>query len=138
MTPSHPGPPRSFGLFLHLKSGARGFRFDVRSSHMAPPQMGQAGIPLAGGWGAPDADGGDAATGEAGTALRSGQITPSHSLSLHLKSGAFGLRLPTRLSHIAPSHVGQDGGGESIASADCCCSVIDAGVNGGGRFSAAI
>jgi hypothetical protein len=28
---------------------------------------------------------------------------------LHLKSGAFGLRFPSRLSHIAPPHLGQLG-----------------------------
>ena len=39
MIPSQPGPPFIFGLFLHLKSGAFGLRFDRRSSHMAPPQL---------------------------------------------------------------------------------------------------
>src|SRR5215207_9088591 len=52
MTPSQPGPPRSRGLFLHLKSGARGLRLLRRSSHIAPPQIGQAGMPSAGGRGA--------------------------------------------------------------------------------------
>ena len=47
MTPSHPGPPRSRGLFRHLKSGARGLRLEARSSHIAPPQIGQRGMPLA-------------------------------------------------------------------------------------------
>ena len=95
MTPSHPGPPRSLGLFLHLKSGARGFRFDVRSSHIAPPQIGHSGIP--------DVDADAAGAGVlVALAPRGGQITPSHCRSLHLKSGAFGLRFPTRLSHIGP------------------------------------
>src|SRR5690606_15382868 len=38
-----------------------------------------------------------------------GQITPSHCLSRHLKSGALGFFLPSRLSHIFPPHVGQAG-----------------------------
>jgi len=42
--------------------------------------------------------------------LREGQITPPHSRSLHLKSGAFGFRFPSRLSHIGPRHFGQVGG----------------------------
>jgi hypothetical protein len=33
---------------------------------------------------------------------RGGQITPSQPRSLHLKSGAFGLRLFSRLSHTGP------------------------------------
>ena len=45
MTPSQPGLPFIFGLFLHLKSGAFGLRFERRSSHMAPPQMGHDGMP---------------------------------------------------------------------------------------------
>src|SRR5216117_2126128 len=36
-----------------------------------------------------------------------GHITPSQFSSLHLKSGAFGLRFLARLSHIGPSHFGQ-------------------------------
>lgn len=100
MTPSQPGPPRSRGRFLHLKSGALGFRLEARSSHIGPPQMGQAGIP---GATAPLAAG---AGGDADVAVvaapRGGQITPSHSRSLHLKSGAFGLRFPSRLSHMGP------------------------------------
>ncbi|MEP7000960.1 MAG: hypothetical protein ABI969_10820, partial [bacterium] len=47
MIPSQPGPPRSFGLFLHLKSGAFGLRLVSRSSHMGPPQIGQFGMPSA-------------------------------------------------------------------------------------------
>jgi hypothetical protein len=57
-------------------------------------------------------DVGAAAFGAAGTAVvpaRDGQITPPHSRSLHLKSGAFGFRLPSRLSHIGPRHFGQVG-----------------------------
>src|SRR5215213_4763588 len=38
-----------------------------------------------------------------------GQITPSQERSRHLKSGALGLRLVARLSHIRPSHFGQLG-----------------------------
>jgi hypothetical protein len=104
MTPSHPGPPRSRGLFLHLKSGARGLRLLTRSSHKAPPQMGQAGMPSAGSCGAIAfaADALGAAVGATVLAPRGGQITPSHSRSLHLKSGALGFRLPSRLSHIGP------------------------------------
>lgn len=134
MTPSHPGPPRSRGLFLHLKSGARGLRLVARSSHIAPPQTGQRGIPLAStppftapALGTPAAA--DAAAAAAGRAAaeeapavgpaaatppavaRGGQITPPHSRSLHLKSGAFGFRFPSRLSHIGPWHLGQVGGG---------------------------
>ena len=41
--------------------------------------------------------------------VRDGQITPPHSRSLHLKSGAFGFRFPSRLSHIGPRHLGQVG-----------------------------
>ena len=47
---------------------------------------------------------------------RGGQITPSHpgpplkrGLFLHLKSGALGLRFPSRLSHMGPSHFGHEG-----------------------------
>ena len=128
ITPSQPGPPRSRGLLRHLKSGARGLRFDSRSSHIAPPHTGQSGIPFAstpplGAGGAPLdaalADGaatplfGGAAATAAGAAAarpsRGGQITPSQPRSLHLKSGAFGLRLPSRLSHIGPWHLGQVG-----------------------------
>lgn len=47
ITPSQPGPPFIFGLFLHLKSGAFGLRFESRSSHMAPPQIGHEGMPAA-------------------------------------------------------------------------------------------
>ena len=108
MTPSHPGPPRSRGLFLHLKSGARGLRLLVRSSHIAPPQIGHAGMPSDGGGGVTPLAALAPATfaagvdGVAAAVLRGGQMTPSHSRSLHLKSGAFGLRLPSRLSHIGP------------------------------------
>ena len=125
ITPSHPGPPRSRGLFRHLKSGARGLRFDVRSSHIAPPQMGQRGIPLAStpprADPAPAADPAgcgrgallpcapDGAPGAAAVAPRGGQITPPQPGSLHLKSGAFGFRFPSRLSHIGPWHLGQVG-----------------------------
>jgi hypothetical protein len=55
------------------------------------------------------ADGGGAAVPAAGVEDRGGQITPSQLRSLHLKSGAFGLRFPSRLSHIAPPHFGQLG-----------------------------
>ena len=123
MIPSHPGPPRSFGLFLHLKSGAFGFRFDVRSSHIGPAQRGQAGIPGA------TVPVGSGAAAAAGFAPRGGQITPSHSRSLHLKSGALGFRFPTRLSHMGPWHEGQFGTAD--ASAGCCCSVMSGGVDGG-------
>jgi hypothetical protein len=134
ITPSQPGPPRSRGLFRHLKSGARGFRFEARSSHIAPPQTGHSGIPSASTFGpapalwpragldagfvpAGRADGlspalaprGGADCAPAAAVPRGGQITPSHPRSLHLKSGAFGLRLPSRLSHISPPHFGQSG-----------------------------
>jgi hypothetical protein len=116
ITPSHPGPPRSFGLFRHLKSGARGLRLLSRSSHIGPPQMGQSGIPaavVALAAPAPAAPALAAADADAaGRASRGGQITPSHSRSLHLKSGALGLRLPARLSHIGPWHLGQSGAAE--------------------------
>ncbi len=117
MIPSHPGPPRSFGLFLHLKSGAFGFRLEVRSSHIAPPQIGQAGIPGAGGVMVVLTAALGAAAAVPVVAVRGGQTTPSHPASLHLKSGALGLRLPTRLSHIAPSHFGQSGTAVAVASA---------------------
>ena len=45
----------------------------------------------------------------ADVAVRGGQITPSQLRSLHLKSGALGFRFPSRLSHIAPPHLGQSG-----------------------------
>src|SRR5688500_2038138 len=134
MTPSQPGPPRSRGLFRHLKSGARGLRFDAPSSHIGPPQTGHSGIPSASArgpverlWPRAGRDAGLVAAGgavglslgsaargattgaPAATAPRGGQITPSHPRSLHLKSGAFGLRLPSRLSHISPPHFGQSG-----------------------------
>jgi hypothetical protein len=128
MTPSQPGPPLVFGLFLHLKSGAFGLRFERRSSHIGPPQMGQVGIPAnAAGCSAPAATGVTAAI-----ASRGGQITPSHSRFLHLKSGALGLRLPTRLSHISPWHFGHVGSGDASSEGGVCCSVIDCDVNGGG------
>ena len=98
MTPSQPGPPCIFGLLRHLKSGARGLRLDSRSSHILPPQRGQAGssvVPAG------------AAGGASGS--RGGQMTPSQLLSRHLKSGARGLRLDSRLSHISPPHLGQMG-----------------------------
>jgi hypothetical protein len=83
ITPSQPGPPRS--------------------PHMPPPQIGQTGIPPAGAVAiALAADTPAAGAGAATVATRAGQITPSHSRSLHLKSGALGFRLPSRLSHIGP------------------------------------
>jgi hypothetical protein len=87
---------------------------------MAPPQTGQAGIPSAGGCGATALAAlalaalalvaldraalapAVLAAGAVATAPRGGQTTPSHSRSLHLKSGALGFRLPSRLSHIGP------------------------------------
>ena len=45
----------------------------------------------------------------AGAPARAGQITPSHDRSRHLKSGAFGLRFVSRLSHMRPPHFGQLG-----------------------------
>ena len=117
MMPSQPGPPRSFGLFLHLKSGAFGFRFDNRSSHIAPPQIGHAGIPSPG---ATIVSAAWFAEVTARVASRGGQMTPSHSRSLHLKSGALGFFLPTRLSHMSPEHFGHDGdGGGASPTADC-------------------
>jgi len=127
MSPSHPGPPRSRGLLRHLKSGARGLRLDSRSSHIAPPQIGQRGIPLAStpprappvlvgaatvawGRGALPPVAADGALGAPVVAPRGGQITPPHAASLHLKSGALGFRFPSRLSHIGPWHLGQVGG----------------------------
>ena len=129
ITPSHPGPPRSRGLFLHLKSGARGFRLPRRSSHIAPPQIGQRGMPLAstppraapalavaagaadaGCWRCePPVTEGVGPVGKAPVVPRGGQITPPHAGSLHLKSGAFGFRFPSRLSHIGPWHLGHVG-----------------------------
>ena len=136
ITPSQPGPPRSRGLLRHLKSGARGLRLDVRSSHIAPPQIGQSGIPAESTRGPPAAAAGraafaggvdtgarvggasaearggagcDAPDAAPGAPVRGGQITPSQLRSLHLKSGAFGFRFPSRLSHIAPPHLGQLG-----------------------------
>lgn len=110
MTPGQPGPPMTLGLFRHLKSGARGFRLLARSSHILPPQTGHAGssgVPVgAGHWRGSD---GVSATGGAAAESRGGQITPAHDLSLHLKSGARGFRLPARLSHISPPHLGQGG-----------------------------
>ena len=105
MTPGHPGPPITFGLLRHLKSGARGLRFDSRSSHILPPHTGHAGssaVPV----------------GAAGAAFasRGGHTTPSHPLSLHLKSGARGFRFEARLSHISPWHFGQVGVGASVVS----------------------
>jgi hypothetical protein len=125
-------------LLRHLKSGARGLRFEVRSSHIGPPQIGHSGIPAestrepaaagraeaaraVAGEGAEPDGGAEAPEGArcaegcavpvpaAGVEPRGGQITPSQLRSLHLKSGAFGLRLPSRLSHIAPPHFGQSG-----------------------------
>jgi hypothetical protein len=43
---------------------------------------------------------------------------------LHLKSGAFGLRLPARLSHMGPWHLGQLG---RVSTASDCCSDIGRG-----------
>src|SRR2546430_14726889 len=40
---------------------------------------------------------------------RGGQMTPSQERSRHLKSGALGLRLVARLSHILPPHFGHEG-----------------------------
>ena len=51
----------------------------------------------------------DGALGAVAVAPRGGQITPPQPGSLHLKSGAFGFRFPSRLSHIGPSHLGQVG-----------------------------
>ena len=51
------------------------------------------------------------------TVPRGGQMTPSHPRSLHLKSGAFGLRFPSRLSHISPPHLGQLGTAEAASVA---------------------
>jgi hypothetical protein len=100
---------------------------------MAPPQMGQSGIPLAS---TPAADVAPLAAEAGGVGLdvrgvfgalgalfaagaataarpsRGGQITPSQLRSLHLKSGALGLRLFSRLSHIGPWHFGQTGTGD--------------------------
>jgi len=139
MTPSHPGPPRSRGLFRHLKSGARGLRLEARSSHIGPPQTGQRGIPFsssagfAAAWLAPRATGARVAPAGVATAgsrppvgllgvafavadaARGGQITPPQVVSLHLKSGAFGFRFPSRLSHIGPSHLGQLGTGDAAS-----------------------
>ena len=52
---------------------------------------------------------------------RGGQTTPSHDLSRHLKSGAFGFRLERRLSHMRPPHLGHDGvdtGSATVVSVD--------------------
>ena len=51
----------------------------------------------------------DGLLGAAEVAPRGGQITPPHAVSLHLKSGAFGFRFPSRLSHIGPWQLGQVG-----------------------------
>ena len=51
----------------------------------------------------------------AADAARGGQITPPHVVSLHLKSGAFGFRFPSRLSHMGPWHLGQLGTGDSAS-----------------------
>ena len=62
-------------------------RLLARSSHIAPPQVGQDGIPGCGATvaagAAPDASA-LAAPAVASDAERGGQITPSHSLFLHL------------------------------------------------------
>ncbi len=113
-------------------------RFEVRSSHIGPPQIGHSGIPAestrgpaaagrteaalaadgevaALAWGVPAPVGARCAEGcgapvpATDVEPRGGQITPSQLRSLHLKSGAFGLRFPSRLSHIAPPHFGQLG-----------------------------
>ena len=116
MTPSHPGPPWNFGLLRHLKSGARGLRLLVRSSHIFPPQMGHAGssaVPA-----------GFAATGAA-PGSRGGQMTPSHPPALHLKSGARGFFFVARLSHISLPQRGHAGAVVSAAApAGCCSSLI--------------
>jgi hypothetical protein len=116
ITPSHPGPPWNLGLFRHLKSGARGLRLLARSSHIFPPQTGQAGssaVPA-----------GFATTGAA-PASRGGQITPSHPPALHLKSGARGFFFVARLSHISLPHRGHDGAVVSGAALPvCCCSLM--------------
>ena len=52
---------------------------------------------------------GFAAGGGGALASRGGQITPSQPAFLHLKSGARGLRLFSRLSHMSPPHLGQAG-----------------------------
>src|SRR5437763_1954657 len=97
MTPGQPGPPMTFGLLRHLKSGARGFRLLARSSHILPPHTGHAGssgVPAgAGHWRAPPSAGVTSSPSAAalGTGAasrdapsRGGQITPSHDLSRHL------------------------------------------------------
>ena len=109
MTPGHPGAPCAFGLFRHLKSGARGLRLLARSSHILPPHTGHAGssaVPAG------------TATGMAPGA-RGGQMTPSHPTVLHLKSGARGFFFATRLSHVSPPHVGHAGVAVSGAFAVC-------------------
>src|SRR5688500_3772251 len=75
MTPSQPGAPWYFGLLRHLKSGARGLRLLARSSHILPPQTGQAGSSLV--------PAGLATTAGA-LGSRGGQITPSQPADLHL------------------------------------------------------
>src|SRR5687768_2586764 len=92
----------------------------------SPPmctQKGRSSVPVA--W-----SGSSAPCGTIGSVARepalpsfAGQITPSHDLSRHLKSGALGFRLVARLSHIRPPHFGQlsastviDGGAEETLS----------------------
>jgi hypothetical protein len=59
--------------------------------------------------GAREAAAGAAAALAPDDAPRGGQMTPSQLLSRHLKSGALGFRFPSRLSHMAPPHLGQLG-----------------------------
>jgi len=114
MTPGHPGAPCAFGLFRHLKSGARGLRLLARSSHIFPPQTGHAGSSAV----------------PAGTAMgiapasRGGHTTPSHPALLHLKSGALGFFFVTRLSHISPPQVGHGGVLVSLAVLVVCWSSV--------------
>ena len=78
MTPSQPGPPRSRGLLRHLKSGARGLRLEVRSSHIGPPQIGQSGMPAESTRGPTAAEGRGEAAGEgAAAALAARGVAPA-------------------------------------------------------------
>ena len=115
MTPSQPGPPWNFGLLRHLKSGAFGFRLLSRSSHIFPPQTGHGGSSFVPAGFAVDT----------APASRGGQMMPSQPSLLHLKSGAFGFRLPARLSHIWPAHFGQGGDASGAAPSGRSCSVMD-------------
>lgn len=102
----------TLGLLRHLKSGALGFRFVARSSHILPPQTGHAGsssVPAGAGHCRGSFGSCAAAAAAAAAASRGGHIRPSHELSLHLKSGARGFRFDARLSHISPPHFGHFG-----------------------------